>query len=499
MYFVFYYIRIAKIINNSQIRVYFVYFFTKKMIIDYFIEQIMENFGHKPTEQQENVIFSLAKFVLSSKSGLFILKGYAGTGKTSIVSALVKTMKKLDRKCELMAPTGRAAKVLASYAGEMAYTIHKRIYKYDLTTINEQKPCLDFKKAQNTLFIVDEASMISNEGLSGGFYGTGCLLDDLMQYVFEGDGCKMILLGDTAQLPPVGENESPALLQEFMSGYGIETESFTLTQVVRQKHQSGILLNATNLRENCTFGEFPDIVFGKDVIDVSGEELIEEISSCYDNDGIEDTAIVCRSNKRANIYNNGIRGRILDREEELEPGDLLMIAKNNYYWLQRNFTKPPTSFLANGDTAIVKRVRHEREFYGFRFADCELTLPDYDDVTFDATVLLDTLQAEAPSLTNEQSERLFLNILEDYKDIPNKKERFKKLYEDPYFNALQIKYAYAVTCHKAQGGQWKNVFIDQGYVTEDMLNTDYFRWLYTAITRATKKVFLVNWSRNQNK
>lgn len=469
------------------------------MIIDYIKEQIFGNFGHNPTSQQSKVVDLLASFVCSDKpKEVFILRGYAGTGKTSLVSALVKTMNQLERRCVLMAPTGRAAKVLAKYAEFPAYTIHKRIYMYDLksqllASSSSYSPTygrnVALNKDKNVVFVVDEASMLDMD--------TG-ILDDLITYVYSGAGCRLILMGDDAQLPPVGSTESPALNADIMAGYGLDVTDYTMTEVVRQKGESGILANATYLREMLTESPYdlhmPSIHFCKDTRNMPGDELVDAISDSYDRFGIEETAIVCRSNKRANIYNRGIRAQILEYEDELESGDIIMIAKNNYFWAERlEKEDQKTPFLANGDIAFVNRVRRERKLYGFRFADCELTFPDYDDMELTATVLLDTLHADAPSLTAEQGEMLFNKVMEDYADIRNKQERMKKLREDPYFNALQVKYAYAVTCHKAQGGQWKNVFIDQGYVTEDMIGEEYYRWLYTAFTRATRKVYLVNY------
>lgn len=489
------------------------------MIIDYLKELILQNFGFSPTKEQGKVVDSLCEFILSkNQDGVFVLRGFAGTGKTSLVGAIVKTMELLQRKCVLMAPTGRAAKVFALYSEHPAYTIHKRIYRQK-SIDKDSIFSLNFNMMKNVLFIADEASMISNEGLSGSIYGTGRLLDDLIHFVYGGQGCRLILIGDTAQLPPVGEGESPALNPMNLEGFGLNVTCHTLTEVIRQKEESGILWNATRLRrmiESEDIFALPKIRFEgfADVHNISGNELIETISNCYSRDGIDETMIVCKSNKRAHIYNNGIRNQILWKEEELSTGDILMIAKNNYYWSEiENSAKTENSneknegqadkedftidFIANGDTAVVERIRNIRELYGFRFADCLLRFPDYKDYEMETTVLLDTLHAEAPALTYEQNEKLYNSVMEDYMDIPNKKDRLKALKNDPYYNALQIKYAYAVTCHKAQGGQWENVFIDQGYMTEDMLGPDYFRWLYTAFTRAKKQVFLVNWKEEQ--
>ena len=514
------------------------------MIKDYLKDLILHHFGHKPTNDQEKVIDSLCQFILTPDAdSVFILRGFAGTGKTSLVSALVKTMEQLERECVLMAPTGRAAKVFSFYADHPAFTIHKRIYRQK-SIDKDSIFTLNFNMRQNLLFICDEASMIANEApllsSQGGMsYGTGRLLDDLVHFVYGGKGCRLILMGDTAQLPPVGDDESPALNDEYMGGYGFHVISHTLTEVVRQTESSGILWNATHLRtllENEDIFAFPKILFKgfPDVKNISGNELIEVLEECYQRDGEDDTIVVTRSNKRANLYNNGIRSRILWREEALEGGDMLMVAKNNYYWTEKynqaisspslqggssistnrntdeqgNSLSPQDEtgkgatmdFIANGDTAIIKRVRNERHFYGFTFADATLEFPDFDNFQMEMTVLTDTLQSEAPALTKEQQDTLYNNIMEDYAGDPtlrSKQDKLKALRQDPYYNALQIKYAYAVTCHKAQGGQWTNVFIDQGYITEDMLAPDYFRWLYTAITRATTRVFFVNWPKEQ--
>ena len=494
------------------------------MIKDYLKDLILHHFGLKPTEDQSKVIDSLCQFILTPDAdSVFILRGFAGTGKTSLVSALVRTMEQLERECVLMAPTGRAAKVFSLYADHPAFTIHKRIYRQK-SIDKDSIFTLNYNMRQNLLFICDEASMIANdEYLSGSLYGTGRLLDDLIHFVYGGKGCRLILMGDTAQLPPVGDEESPALSDEYMGGYGLQVVSHTLTEVVRQAESSGILWNATHLRtllENEDIFDFPKIRFKgfPDVVNISGNELIEALEECYHRDGEDETIVVTRSNKRANIYNNGIRAQVLWREEPLEGGDMLMVAKNNYYWTEKlaleylanakaegktpeEAETVPFDFIANGDTAIIRRVRNERTFYGFTFADASLEFPDYDDFQMDVTVLLDTLQAEAPALTKQQQDTLYNNIMEDYAGDPtlrSKQDKLKALRQDPYYNALQIKYAYAVTCHKAQGGQWTNVFIDQGHMTEELLSPDYFRWLYTALTRATQRIFFVNWPKEQS-
>ena len=470
------------------------------MINTYLGQQIKTNFPYKPTFEQENVVKNLANFLFCRKMDvLFLLKGYAGTGKTSLIGALVKTMDQLEQKCILMAPTGRAAKVFSHYAGHPAYTIHKKIYRQKSFSNEVDNFSINDNLHQHTLFIVDEASMIANDGLSGSMFGTGRLLDDLIQYVYSGQGCRLMLIGDTAQLPPVGEEESPALSADALKGYGLEVYEGMLTEVVRQLHDSGILWNATELRRYIAEEDYftlpPIRVEGfPDIKVVPGNELIETINDCYEQVGMDETIVVCRSNKRANIYNKGIRNTILYREEELESGDLLMVAKNNYFWTEEC---KEIDFIANGDIAEVRRVRREREMYGFRFADVTLRFSDYNDMELEATVLLDTLHTESPALPKEMNDKLFYAVLEDYADITIKRERMKKMKSDPYYNALQVKYAYAVTCHKAQGGQWKRVFLDQGYMTEDMLSPDYFRWLYTAFTRATETLYLVNWPKEQ--
>ena len=470
------------------------------MINNYLERQIKEIFHFQPTKEQDFVIKMLATFLLSPKSDLlFLLRGYAGTGKTSLVGALVKTLDMLKQKTILLAPTGRAAKVLSSYANHPAFTIHKKIYRQKSFADESASFSICDNLNKHTLFLVDEASMISNEGLSGSMFGSGRLLDDLIQYVYSGEGCRLLILGDTAQLPPVGEEQSPALSAMMLAGYGLEVMEANLTQVVRQAESSGILWNATALRKLLVQDEcyslpkiritgFPDVKV------VPGNELMETLEACYDNDGLEETIVVCRSNKRANIYNNGIRSRILWREDELNNGDLLMIAKNNYFWTEQ---EKNMDFIANGELAVVQRVRRQSELYGFRFVDVTLTFPDQDNYELDANLLLDTLQSESPALTRADADRLFNAVLEDYADIPLKRERMKKMKADPYYNALQVKYAYAVTCHKAQGGQWKNVFIDQGYMSDEYLSPDYFRWLYTAFTRATGTLYLVNYPQEQ--
>lgn len=463
-------------------------------------QQIKRNFSYKPTEVQENAVKTFVDFVFStSDDAVMILKGYAGTGKTTLISAFVKAFDQLKMNCVLLAPTGRAAKVFSHNASHPAFTVHKKIYRQKVFSNEMDNFSLNVNLHKNTLFIVDEASMIANEGLSGVSFGTGRLLDDLVHYVYSGQHCRLMLVGDTAQLPPVGEEESPALSVSMLQGYGLEVSECQLTKVVRQVQDSGILYNATNLRrmlwEEDVF-DFPAIhVDGfPDIRVVPGNELIEAINTCYDKAGMDETMIICRSNKRANLYNKGIRNTILYREDELNSGDLLMVAKNNYFW---GADCKELDFIANGDVALVRRVRRTHELYGFRFADVVLSFPDYNDIELEVKILLDTLHSDASSLSKEQSDKLFQAVYEDYEDVTVKRERMKKVKEDEWYNALQVKFAYAVTCHKAQGGQWQHVFLDQGYMTEEMLSPDYFRWLYTAFTRATDTLYLVNWPENQ--
>ncbi len=463
----------------------------------------MAQFPHESTPEQLHAVDMWADFLLSpEREEVFLLRGYAGTGKTSLVSALVKALARLGLPSVLLAPTGRAAKVMSLYAGMAAYTIHRRIYRQKVFSpemnnfVQTPNPCRD------TLFIVDEASMIANQGNSNGYFGSGRLLDDLVRYVYAGDNCRLMLIGDGAQLPPVGEAQSPALDAGVLSAYGLHVRHTELTQVVRQSRQGGILWNATRLRQlirEDAVWEFPRIRTQgfPDIRTLPGSELIEALEQSYHHCGTDQTIVVTRSNKRANIYNNGIRTRILDKEEMLESGDQIIVAKNNYYWTDSTTESAAMPFIANGDVAVVRRVRNERSLYGFHFTDATLRFPDYDDHEVDLTLLMDTLQAEAPALTREQQAQLLEAVCADYPDITVRRDLMRQVKNDTYYNALQIKYAYAVTCHKAQGGQWQHVYIDQGYITREMLSPDYFRWLYTALTRATERVYLVNWPDGQ--
>ena len=468
------------------------------MITDELIYQICQSFGLTPTAEQENAMRVFAGFMADRDAhAVMIMRGSAGTGKTSLAAAIVKTMVRLQQKVVLLAPTGRAAKVFSLHAGHNAYTIHRRIYRQKSL---DGSFGLNFNSLQNALFVIDEASMVSNAAAFGeSIFASGQLLDDLIQFVYGGQNCRMMLIGDKAQLPPVGAEESPALMAAVLRQYGLHVHECDLNEVLRQSQDSGILYNATVVRQMITHDEMTQLPLIRfrgfaDIVKVPGDELIEQMNSSYSEVGIDETMVVTRSNKRANIYNQGIRNTILGREEELTTGDMLMIVKNNYYWGQGDQT---ISFIANGDRARIVRVRNNRQLYGFHFADVWLQLPDYDNYELQATVICDSLTSESPSLTREQGEQLFNAVMEDYADIPLKQDRLKRMKEDRHYNALQVKYAYAVTCHKAQGGQWAHVYVDQGYMTDDMLTPDYIHWLYTAFTRASEKLFLVNWPKTQ--
>lgn len=531
-------------------------FYVIALKIQEFIDEVVREFGFTPTHDQLNALETFARFLADREQNcVMVMRGSAGTGKTSLAGAMVRTFTRLGQKLLLMAPTGRAAKVFAMNSGHTAFTIHRKIYREKSYSGIGGQFNLNDNMHKNTLFMIDEASMIGRGGGMTSDFGTGDLLSDLVQFVYNGQNCRMLLVGDCAQLPPVGEEEAPALHAEVLEAMGLKVYECDLREVLRQSQDSGILVNATYIRSltpgpsprrgeillqsdsrlidsnmgesrlnsslsprkgeillqsdsGLDFSEFscdnllkvglPRIRFKgfADIVMVPGDELVERISSSYADVGMDETMVVTRSNKRANVYNQGIRATVLDREDELCTGDLLMVVKNKY------LDKPQgdhgqLAFIANGDRVKVQRVRNIRELFGFRFADVWLQFPDYDDFEMQQTVVLDTLTTEAPALTHEQQEQLYEAVMEDYADIPLKRDRMAKLKQDEYFNALQIKYAYAVTCHKAQGGQWAHVYIDQGYMTDDMLTSDYIHWLYTAFTRATEKLFLVNWPKAQ--
>ena len=457
--------------------------------------QIYEKLSVRPTENQKKIIESFSDYLSEDNSStFFVLNGYAGTGKTTLIAAIVSALKSLGIKTILLAPTGRAAKVLSQYSGEKALTIHKRIYREQTNAAYESKFSLNINRENEALFIVDEASMLSSgTNADKTIFGSGSLLDDLIQYVRSGKRCRLMLVGDSAQLPPVGDNYSPALTPaEFLPFGDVVYE--TMDEVVRQEQTSGILFNATLVRcmlENNIF-EIPPLDMQYDDIEsVSGGEFLEKLQDCYDKYGRDQTIVITRSNKRANRYNEGIRRNILFAEEEIESGDMLMVVKNNYHYTER-IEDCPMSFIANGDIARLKRIRRFEELYGFRYTSAVLEFDDYDSTEIECKVLLDTLSSESPSLTYEQSQKLFYEIEKDYTDIKSKIKRFKEIRENPYYNALQVKFSYAVTCHKAQGGQWSAVFIDRFLFGDEPMTKDMLRWLYTALTRATERVFLVN-------
>ena len=484
------------------------------MIVDELKYKILQQFGFPPTQEQANALDVFARFLTDrNPQVVMILRGSAGTGKTSLSGAIVRTLQAIRQKVMLLAPTGRAAKVFSLNSGTPAYTIHRRIYREKSFSGVDGQFNLNDNLFTDTLFMVDEASMVANMGLGGMNFGSGCLLDDLVHFVYQGRNDRLMLIGDKAQLPPVGEEESPALNAAMLQGYGLTVYECDLNEVLRQSEQSGILYNATMIRQMITHDDItqlPKIRFTgfSDIKPMPGAELIEALADSYHHVGLDDTIVVTRSNKRANIFNQGIRNMVLDREEELSQGDILMIVKNNYYWMEEERKKMKEkdnqvpsneipAFLANGDRAKVLKVRRRIDLYGFRFATLLLQFPDYGNYELEATVLLDTLTSEAPALTHEQQEQLFHQIEEDYQDVPLKADRMKAIRQDQFYNALQVKFAYAVTCHKAQGGQWAHVYVDQGYMTDDMLTPDYIHWLYTAFTRAKEMLYLVNWPETQ--
>jgi exodeoxyribonuclease V len=454
---------------------------------------LCKNLGNTPTDDQSDALKKIADYITgNSNDVIFLLTGYAGTGKTSLISSVVKTLDLLRMRSVLLAPTGRAAKVLSSFAGKQAFTIHKKIYRQKSSKDGMGSFTLDRNLYKDTYFIVDEASMVSNNSNDQSLFGSGKLLDDLLEYVYSGMDCKLIIAGDTAQLPPVGSALSPALDTDSLKDYGFGLLSAELKQVVRQSEDSGVLMNATRIRlqiaEQHLIHPSLDCENYQDVIRISGEELIEEITTSYGTCGLEGTIIVVNSNKQANRYNQGIRNRIFFREEEISPGDMVMVVKNNYFHTEED---DDNFFIANGDIAEVERIRKYEEKYGFRFADMLLRFTDYD-LEIESKVMLDVLQLDTPALPQEKNRELFQNIFSEYLFLKTRKKQVEAVRNDPYFNALQVKFSYAVTCHKAQGGQWQRVFIDQGMFNRQEISIDYLRWFYTALTRATDRLYLVN-------
>ncbi len=464
------------------------------MLTDYISFQIYGKFAFEPTPGQKKIAESLADWIADpDHERIFILDGYAGTGKTTLVAALVATLKELKIKPVLLAPTGRAAKVLSAHSGMSASTVHKRIYRQKTSTGTDDRFSLDLNRERDACFIVDEASMLSQYGSEGSLFGSGSVLDDLVEYVRAGTRCRLMLVGDSAQLPPVGHETSPALDPHFMRSFGPVSHN-VLEEVMRHGDGSGILFNATLIRTMLEAEDYrpPRFDLGyPDMESIGGSEFMEKVEECYARYGREETMVITRSNRRANRFNEGIRRYVMGAEEEIESGDMLMIVKNNYHFAE-NTEEFPFDFIANGDTARLRRIRKFEELYGFRFAEARLTFPDYGDTELDCKLLLDTLSSESPSLTREQSNALFSAVSEDYADIGSKAKRFRQVRENTYYNAVQVKFAYAVTCHKAQGGEWKAVFIDRMLFGEEQMTRDLMRWLYTALTRATEKVYLVN-------
>lgn len=463
------------------------------MLSNQIISKLTKVLNVEPTISQVELFKQFANFTIEqNRKEILIVKGYAGTGKTTSLSSYVKVLKSFGFKVVLMAPTGRAAKVFSAYSGEQVYTIHKKIYKQKSTKDGFGKFVLDKNLASNTIFIVDESSMISDQRAENNIFGSGFLLADLIEYVYNDKNCKLILAGDVAQLPPVGLVMSPALDCSVIEQSVKNTTEVELTHVVRQDLLSGILKNATLLREKLRSKDFNIPLFSlgncSDIVTIGGNEIIENITESYRKSGIGETLIICRSNDRANRYNQGIRNQILGREEEISPGDLLMVVKNNYFWLKEY---PAADFIANGDIIEIKKVHKYKQMYGFRFARCTVKLVDYE-IEIETDLLLDALQSKSAALSMEENKNLFYSILEDYADLKPKKKQYDSVRDNEYFNALQVKYAYAVTCHKAQGGQWKEVYIDAGYIKPGSIDLEYLRWLYTAITRATEKVYLMN-------
>ena len=465
------------------------------MLQNFIIDRIKAELPFEPNEEKAGLLDALGAFIVSrDPRKAFLLRGYAGTGKTSVMSALVRALEGLKQPCVLLAPTGRAAKVLTRYSGEQAYTIHKKIYRQN--QLGVEAFSLSDNLHRNTLFIVDEASMLSGNRDNATF-GSGCLLDDLVRYVYNGQGCSLLLVGDDAQLPPVGSVNSPALDADYMTiSYQLSVVSFQLTQVARQALDSGILSEATRLREQLGhLGDLGDLglLVNKDIIKVPGEEVIETLESSWREVGAEETLIIARSNKMTNLYNGGVRARVLWKDEDLSNGDRLMVSKNNYFWAKEY---KDLEFLANGDMFEIERLYNRHEMYGFQFAKAALRSVDYN-WEIEALIWLDTLMTDSPEANYTLQKELFSRIAEDYPEIRSKKELVKQIYESPYYNALQVRFAYCVTCHKAQGGQWKHVYIDSG-LSDEWMNgleeterREYLRWLYTAVTRATEKVYLL--------
>lgn len=464
------------------------------MLYDFIAKKIRAHFAFEPTEDQQNVFNELSKF-LATDAEVFIINGFAGTGKTTLIKAVIDSLQELGLNYSLMAPTGRAAKVLSNYTSKPAFTIHKKIYRQRNVQDGIQKFGMNFNAAQNVVYIVDEASMLSDSTSENTIFGSGSVINDLFRFIFNEHKCKLLLIGDTAQLPPIGSPNSPALDANYIETNFFKTPAYvTLHTVIRQAEDSGILSNATTIRQmlDSETISLPKLKTFPDVESIDGSMLLEALESSHDKVGIQDTIVITRSNKMANRYNDGIRRMILWKDSTICKGDYIMVVKNNYYWTEK---EKDLSFIANGDIAEIVSIDKYEDLYGFNFADVTLKFPDYQDMELSVKIILDTLSSESASLTYEQSNKLYTEVCSDYAEIKNKKTLYEKIKKDPYYNALQIKFAYAITCHKAQGGQWKHVYIDHGFFTDEMVDKEFVRWLYTAFTRATEKVYLVNFKK----
>ena len=463
-----------------------------------FYQLLVQDFPHTATNNQDIALQRLTDFVMGDTTdSIFLLKGYAGTGKTTIIGTLVKNLREVFKSSILLAPTGRAAKVISNYSGKEASTIHRRIYYPKKASGGKVNFTLQKNKSKNTIFIVDEASMIPDRDTSGQMFDTSSLLDDLITYVDQGVNCKLILIGDTAQLPPVKLDISPALDKHTLESYfDKNVMEIELNEVVRQELDSGILVNATEIRNRIQDGFYeamklsyagmPDVIRPLD-----GHELMDAIQQSYSDSRDQDSVFIVRSNKRANLYNQNIRSRILLQENELAAGDNLMVVKNNYFWIKAN---SEAGFIANGDIIEILRIRNIKELYGFRFAEVEVRMIDYPKMaSFETVIILDTLTSETPSLTYEESNQLYQEVMADYADLSSNYKKYQSVRKNPFFNALQVKFSYAITCHKSQGGQWGTVFVEQPYLP-DGVSKEYLRWLYTAVTRAQKKLYLIGFN-----